>query len=262
METPSFVVAVFLVVLIWVPWYHQAALVNPLGLPFRMRYCVFLLPVCCPALNLIVLLTLSAQDVQRDPLYIGFYLIVAAGWIGAMTLVFPCFGLSLRDDVLERGNPAALMALSGAVIGATCSFAGANVGDGPGVEAVVLSALLSSAVFFACWFAVERILSASEAITVDRNVAFATRFAGFLIALGLLAGWSVAGNWESFEGTLRDLAFSLPPVLALNVAMISAEVFCKKITVKRSFELKASRTLALFYVFGAAVWICIRGAHS
>ena len=262
METPSFVVAVFLVVLIWVPWYHQAAFINPLGLSSRMRYCVFLLPVCSLALNFIVLLTLAARDVRRDPLYIGFYLIVAAGWIGAMTLAFPYLGLSSRDDVLERANPAALMALFGAVIGAACSFAGANVGDGPGVEAVALSALLSSSVFFASWFAVERLLSASEAITVDRNIAFAARFAGFLRALGLLAGWSVAGNWESFEGALRDLVFSLPPVLVLNVAMISAEVFCKKITLKRSLELKASRMLALSYVFGAAVWIFIRGVHS
>ena len=50
-------------------------------------------------------------------------------------------------------NAAAAMATAGATIGVTLSYAGGNIGDGPGWWVVVFSAAIATAGLFACWLA-------------------------------------------------------------------------------------------------------------
>jgi hypothetical protein len=155
LEIFAFIPSVFLTLKGWWTWYGDIASVNRLRAPVSKRLVLLTAPLVCLVLILIVLTKLAATTVRSDALYISFYLLVGAGWLGGLTLIFPFLGISARDDVLERGNRAASWAVTGALTGASCSFAGANVGNGPGVEAVLFSALLSSALFIGIWLGMD-----------------------------------------------------------------------------------------------------------
>lgn len=229
----------------WGPWFRNSAKVNPLVLSPRLRFGLFLVPLLCLLLLLVVLLTLAAKDVRRDPAYLALYLLLGSAWFGVAARLFAFLGISAADDVLERNNPAAFLTISGALLGTTASFAGANIGNGPGVEVVLFSALLSTLIFLAGWLAVERLTSLSEAITVDRNLAAGIRLAGFLVPLGLLSGWSVAGDWSNYLATLRDAFTSLPPTILLCVLFLSLEFLLRRKRFSASKEATISKSEGL-----------------
>ena len=257
-----FIPAIFLIVLAWGSWYREAATVNPLALPFRIRVCLFAAPVVCALVIFAVLLTLAAKDVRRDPLYVGFYQVVGIAWLGGMSLLFPFLGISMRDDVLERGHRAALPAVCGAILGAALSFAGANVGDGPGVEAVVFSGILSGGVFFGLWFVAERLTAISEAITIERNVGAGFRLGGSLVALGLLSGWAVAGDWVSWSATVRDVIYYSVPASVLCSVMVLVEILLRRRKPRLALGASASIGLAFVYIAAAYGWVILSGTHS
>lgn len=246
----------------WSPWFRDAATVNPLQLSSQVRLVLFIVPVICVSLTIATLLKLAARDVRNDPAYIAIYAALGAAWLGGMTLLFPFLGISARYDALERQNRGALVAICGALLGATFSFAGANIGDGPGMEVVLFCGVLSSAMFLFLWAAVERATSISEAITIERNTGAGIRLGGFLTGLGSLCGWAVAGDWISWSATMLDFARSLWPGVALCAAMILVEMILRKGRRRRAAELSVSVSTAVFYVALACAWVLYRGVHS
>src|SRR5215472_9960731 len=90
-----------------------------------------------------VLLVGSASDVREDRGELTFYLASSLAAIAASQALFAFLGVSLRDDVIERRNRGALFAFAGLTIGASCCIAGANAGNGPGAEVVLLCAVVS-----------------------------------------------------------------------------------------------------------------------
>ena len=207
LEIFAFIASVFLTLKGWWTWYGDIASVNRLRAPVSKRLVLLTAPLVCLALTLIALTKLAATAVRNDALYISFYLLVGAGWLGGVTLIFPFLGISARDDVLERGNRAASWAVTGALTGASCSFAGANVGNGPGVEAVLFSAVLSSALFIGLWLGMDLLTSISDAITVDRDERAGIRLGGLLLGIGLLSGWWLVTGFPllRLSKTLRRL---------------------------------------------------------
>jgi uncharacterized membrane protein YjfL (UPF0719 family) len=197
--------------------------------------------------------------VRRDPFYLTFYVLLGSGWLGMGAWLFPFVGLSPRDDALERGNAAAALAVAGALGGATLCYAGGNIGDGPGVEAVLFSVLLSTAAFFMLWFVVEMLTREplSEEITVERSPAAGLRLAGWLLGLGFALGWSVAGDWTSADATLRDFVRSLPPALALaSLGWVVENV--GKPALRGSFsQVSVSGFIGLLYLAGPIAWIAV-----
>ena len=156
------------------------------------------------ALLFAVLARFASHDVRDDAVYIGFYLLMGGALVALGVWALDRLGLSLRDDVLERRNPAACFAWAGALIGLTLAFAGANIGDGPGWWVVVFSAGLSMGTVLAGWLIVDRLAHAGEAIVVERDVAKALRMAGWFVAMGAITGRAAAGNWVSAAATVRD----------------------------------------------------------
>jgi hypothetical protein len=254
-----FFASVVLAIKAWLTWLRDILLVNSIRVPGPSRLPLLATPLLSLLLILVVLLTLAAGSGRSDPSYIGFYLVVGAGWLGGLTLIFPFLGISARDDVLERRNQAASWPIIGGLFGAACTFAGANIGDGPGVEAVLLSAILSSALFVGLWFAMDFLTYISEAITIERDERAGIRLGGFLIGAGVLSGWSVSGDWASASETLKDSArFSWPAIL-LTAAAVSVEFILRRphIVITR----RSSATIASVYVVIAIVWVAIRGFH-
>lgn len=199
----------------WYGWYVPAVSVQRLGAHSPGRNVVLWWPVVCALILFGVLKTISAHDVRDDILYLMLYMVLGAGWLGAVTKLLPFAGVSARDDVLERGNAAAVPAVAGALLACTLCFAGGNVGDGPGWWVVVFSAGLATAALGILWLLFDRITGISDTITVDRDRAAGVRLGGLLVAAGLVLGRAVAGDWVSASATVRDFAAAAWPALAL-----------------------------------------------
>jgi uncharacterized membrane protein YjfL (UPF0719 family) len=181
---------------------------------------------------LAVLRTLAAHDVRDAPPYLMLYFLMGAAWVGLFVCCIPLLGISPRDDVLERGNPAAAVAVAGALVALTACFAGGNVGDGPGWWVVVFSAGLATAALFLAWLAFEVTSGVSDAITIDRDRAAGLRLAGLLLACGAIFGRGAAGDWVSAALTLRDFA---------SVAWLAVPLLVVAAVVERAARPTASR---------------------
>jgi len=177
----------------------------------------------CFLLILAALLVGASYDVRRDPYFASAYALLGAFWLAAALRWFPMLGISLRDDVMERRNRAAFWALNGALIGLAACYAGANIGNGPGPEAVLFCAVLGSGTFVLLWFLADLLaLHWADAITVDRDYGSGLRFGAFLLATGFAIGSALTGDWMSYEATVRDFlvrSWPLLPVLAVAVSL-------------------------------------------
>ncbi len=170
-----------------------------------------------------VLHTVASFDVVNDVRYQFMYLMLGLAWLRLALAAFTVAGLSARDDVVERGNPAAGIALSGALIGVALCYAGGNIGDGPGWWVVVFSAALSTVTCLALWVALTLCSPIADSVAIDRDRASGTRLGGFLVALGLVLGRGVAGNWESGMQTIADFAAVLPTAALVLVCAVAIE---------------------------------------
>ena len=197
----------------------------------RIRSCpsstplLLLTPLAVPLVSACILYYVlrhyASHDVRDSTVYTTFYMIMGAGWVGAVLWIWQLLGITLRDDLLERGNAAAACAIAGAMVALTFCFAGGNVGDGPGWWVVVFAAVLSTGTLLVLWCVLERVSRLGEAITVDRDAASGLRAAGYLIGFGAILGRAVAGNWVSAGATIADFAvLGWPALVVLVVAVI------------------------------------------
>jgi uncharacterized membrane protein YjfL (UPF0719 family) len=208
----------------WGIWFFEAAACARLGARLRDRSMLWLDPLLCAAVLAAGLRLLASWDVRDNPVYLGFYLAMGAAWVGlAARWALPYFGLSARDDVIERGNPAAAHAIGGALLGVTLCFAGGNFGDGPGWWVVVFSAALATGAFFLLWALLDRFTRLADAVTIDRDPASGLRLAGWFVGSGLILGRAVAGDWVSARDTVYDFARLAWPVLLLWIAVTVLE---------------------------------------
>jgi hypothetical protein len=151
----------------------------------------------CAAGVLLALLRWSAADVRSESGEVIFYFVFSLAGIVAVHYVFAFFGISLRDDAIERRNRAALCAVSGLTTGASCCIAGANAGNGPGGEVVFFCATLSIGTLFVFWVLLATIADMAEAITVERDLGAGVRAGAFLASCGAIFAAVVAGDWTA-----------------------------------------------------------------
>jgi hypothetical protein len=144
-------------------------------------------------------------------------------WMMLGAQLFPFLGISIREDVVEQGNWAATVALSGGMLGVLLAYAGGNIGEGPTIWTTILPCLLASAGLMIAWFLVELGSRVSLAITEEHDNASGWRLAAFLVSSGLILGRAVAGDWQSTAATIRDLASQGWPVFALALVAILVE---------------------------------------
>jgi hypothetical protein len=213
----------FVAAVAWARWLWAGVVVAPRCSPVRDRWPLLAAPLAAGLLLYGVLRAFASLDVRDSPTYLGFYGLLGAAWVGAATLLLPLFGLSPRDDVAERRNPAAARALAGALLGITLCFAGGNIGNGPGWWVVFFSAALATAAFFLLWLLLDMAAGLADTVTVDRDPAAGLRLAAFFVAAGAILGRAVAGDWVSARATLDDFAVLAWPALGLLVAAALVE---------------------------------------
>lgn len=203
--------------------------------------------------NLVVLLTLAAEDVRGEGDEIGFYLAGSAFCLGVALLVFEFVGISLRDDVAARRNAAAAVTLCGLIVGQGFCLAGSNSGNGPGLEAVFFCLALSTAALFLAWVLFGVFSKIVERVTIERDLPAGIRGGVFLASAGAILGGAVAGNWVSYSRTIGDLARFGWPVVVLFAIAAGAEVSLKK----RGIALSTSYgviVLALCVFYAVRIW--------
>jgi hypothetical protein len=207
----------------WAAWYIAPARVQRVGPRPPAWRLLRLTPLIAAALLWVVLRRAASFDVRDDPRYLTFYLVLGAAWVGIWIRWLALTGISTRDDVVERSNGSAALAVTGALLGLTLAYAGGNIGDGPGWWVVVFSAALATLALFAAWIVLEVLSGISDIVTVDRDPSAGLRLGGFLIACGLILGRSVAGDWVSAEATVRDFVAAAWPVGVLVIVAAAVE---------------------------------------
>lgn len=200
---------------VWGHWLWEVAFVAPRLSQPRDRRPLFLYPLAGAVVLFVVLQSFASFDVRDSAIYLTFYMVMGAAWVAVGLRCLALFGLSARDDVIERGNRAAAQAIGGGILGITLCFAGANIGDGPGWWVVVFSAGLSTGAFFVLWFVLAKLTHLADTVTIDRDPSAGVRLAGFFVGTGMVLGRAVAGDWVSAEATVRDFAVAAWPALIL-----------------------------------------------
>jgi hypothetical protein len=109
-------------------------------------------------------------------------------------------GVGVADDAIERRTPSALIALWCATFGLAPIYAGGNLGEGPSYWSNIFSATLATIRFFALPPLLDLGGGVSASLAEERDFASGLRFGGFLVAVGLILGRAVAGNWHSGIG--------------------------------------------------------------
>jgi len=203
-EVLVLVVSSVLALATWALWARDAVLVmRPWRRPGH-RTALMAMPALCAVLLFAVLKLWSSEDVRHDPAYLVFYMVLGAAWVGLGQRFLPWLGLGARDDVVERGNRAALPAVGGALAGLTVCFAGANIGNGPGWWVVLFSGGLASGALMLLWTLVALQSRLPDKVTIDRDPAAGLRAAGFFVGTGMVLGRAAAGDWVSAGQTVRD----------------------------------------------------------
>src|SRR5688572_22236491 len=170
----------------WGRWYYITSAAAGFGAARTQRMPLYVIPLACAALLLVVLKLAASHDVRDSFIYLSFYLVMGAAWVVVWTAPLRLLGVSPRDDALERRNPAAAHAVAGAMVALTLCFAGGNIGDGPGWWVVVFCAGMATLTLFLAWAIVQALGGTSELVSVERDVASGVRLGGFLIAVGLV----------------------------------------------------------------------------
>lgn len=220
-----------------------------------------LLALGCAAILVLVLRRWSALGVRSDFREVAFYLIVSLGWVALTQGGFAFLGVSLRDDVGERANPAAAFATAGLSVGATFCVAGSNIGNGPGFEVVLFCMALSTCALLLLWVAFHKLTGAADAITIERDTGAGIRTGGWLAANGLILGVSVAGDWTSVSSTLYDFVRFGWPTLVLLALLWLLEVTANQRPLSNRLSPTLSGAVAVLLIAAGAAyakWVGLR----
>lgn len=162
------------------------------------------------------------RAVQNDWRYQGFFLLYGAIWLNVALMVGSLFRLSLKQDVIERNNPAAVTGITGVLTSFLIVYGGGNIGSGTTVGTTFASVILGTLALVLCWFLIEVISGPTISITEDRDVSSAYRLSGALMAIALIVARAIAGDWISLSATVDDLYLKAWPSLifvALAIAL-------------------------------------------
>jgi hypothetical protein len=223
------------------------------------RTLLVILPVICVLFIFLVTWRWGSPDVRSSAGWIFLYTMGGGAWLLLGLYLLSLLGIGVREDVLERQNAAAAWVVYGALAGTALCYAGANVGSGPGTEVVIFCAVLSTGFLFGFWFCLERIFGLTDRVTIDRDEATGIRIGGWMLSLGLIFGGAVAGDWESFEGTVRDFVHYAWVGILFLIAAVAIESAFKSPQRQENLRKGTAIAIAAAYVVGAAVYVVWRG---
>lgn len=230
-------------------WYYRLGATSLVPDSGRLRDLLRLAPLAGIAAIIATLTNLAASDVRNAPQYILLYALVGAAWVYGAGLSSAYLGVSARDDVIERRNPAAAIMIAAVILSQAAIYSGANVGNGPGWWVVLVSGAVAAICWVAVWLVINGAAQLHERITVDRDVPAAIRLGALMLAVGLICGRGAAGDWFSFNRTLVEFVVIWPAAVLAVAALVVERML-------RSQKLETSLSLAAAV---GLVWIAIAG---
>ncbi|MGL6198149.1 MAG: DUF350 domain-containing protein [Lachnospiraceae bacterium] len=196
------------------------------------------IPVACLAIIYYTLRNLASFDVVDSSAYIFLYIIVGLSWIYiSLWLIFAVFNLSWYEDIFLLNDTAAMLAITGGMIGSTLIYSGANIGDGPGWWCVIFAGGLGMAVWLLLGYIINLVTVVFERITVDRNVSAGIRMSGYLIGSGIILGRASAGDWTSFGRTIVEFMDGWPVLILCAIYIVVERYYCYQAKVKYTTRL-------------------------
>lgn len=224
-ELFAMIVSMVVVFFTWGPWYRTLAFMPVRRSSGSLRRLLGLVPPACLAGIFVMLKTTAASDVRDSGLYLFFYVLFGAAWLGTGIPLLKVLDLHARDDAMERNNPAAIAAVCAALAGLSACYSGANIGEGPGWWCVLFAGGLATLVWLALLLFYQVVTDAAETITVERDINSAIRFGGLAIGTGILCGRGAAGDWTSFHQTVVEFLDAWPVVILLAIACVLDRTF-------------------------------------
>jgi uncharacterized membrane protein YjfL (UPF0719 family) len=219
-ESIFFWVALIGAVICAARWYWRLFRVSPWVLPRSHRTSLAIAPIAGILCVGITLVNWSDPQVRGHVDYELLFLLGAAMWMGISAGCFGWIGLNVREDAIQRANLASNIGTCGAIVGVGLAYAGSNIGAGPTIWTTLVPAFGATVSLLVVWFVVSLVSGAHEAIAVDRDVASGIRLAGLLIALGLIFGGAMAGDFSNWAATFGDFIARAWPALRLAVVAI------------------------------------------
>jgi hypothetical protein len=200
-------------------WYKALLFHGKFSAPRAQRLPLYLAPLAGLLGLEYVLLHHADPAVRADRDYQWLFLATALVWLNTVRYVAPFLGIGINGDVIERNNSAAVAALTGALVAVMVVYSGGNIGSGPTIWTTLVPAFLGTALLFGFWLVLEAAFHPSTAIGEDRDLAAGLRLAGFLVAVALIFGYAVAGDWVSMDDTISSLILrGWPALIVLIVA--------------------------------------------
>jgi hypothetical protein len=151
--------------------------------------------------------------------YTILFMLGATAFIFVTASAIQILGISIRQDAIERDNPAALAAICGILPAVGIIYALSNIGTGPTIWTTIIPALAAALSLALASLLIELIGGhVAEAITVDRDLSTGIRLAASLLGCAFILGRAAAGNWVSWTKTLIDFASHGWPAILIVIA--------------------------------------------
>ena len=206
-------------------WYLPLLRVKRLVCPMSLRVPLLITPLACIAGLIVVVRNFADPQVTGAIVYQALFVFAGVAWFAVPEIILPLLGISLCEDAVGRRNPAAVIALCGALLATTAVFAASNIGTGPTIDTTLGPAALGTAMLVAAWF-IHRLLSpAWEDVAVGRDVAAALRLSAMFLSTALILAPAVAGDWVSTDTTVHDCLRRIAPLLTIVFAAAVVDRF-------------------------------------
>ena len=120
--------------------------------------------------------------------------------------MLPIVGVSMRDDVIERGNPAAAIVAGGTMLASGIVYAGANIGLGATIWSTITPALMAAVALAAAAMIVRIVSPVAEAVAIDRDVLSSAGDFRWVPDSPFRSSWPgpAAGDFVNWDNTESD----------------------------------------------------------
>ncbi len=206
-----------------ISWYRKLGGIWPSEKNKIIKLVFGLLPILSFFIILYTLRVLASFDVVNDFIYLIFYILLGFTWVFiGLKLMFYFFDLSWIDDALNNKNKAAVFTITGAFLGLTIIYSGANIGDGPGWWCVIFAGGLGLVSWIVLGLIMNKFTQVFERVSLERDIYCGIRFGAYLLAAGIILGRASAGDWTSFYMTIVEFLVGWP-VLPLTLLALLVE---------------------------------------
>jgi uncharacterized membrane protein YjfL (UPF0719 family) len=158
------------------------------------------------------------KDIMIDVMWVLIYgiagiilLAIIALWATRIILSAKCL------ESIRQGNIAAAIAMAGAFIGTGAVISATVTGESTGTWIPTVVFFVAGIIAFFVITYLYRLLTSYDDVKeiLDKNVPAAMSYAGMMIAVGLIVGNAIKGNFISYEASFKDFGYALIVVVAL-----------------------------------------------